>query len=117
MEKTMLTLFRKKAKTMIDYDLNIFMQEIQDPMTDEWYYDPTSWHVHVYKVDGAGHQEVADARPMTPEEIRALGLNNDPYFDGGDAWYGMYGYLQDYASIMPNTIKDYLESFPVYEAS
>lgn len=114
----MLTLFRKKTnKTMIDYDLNIFMQEIQDPNTEEYYYDPTSWSIHVYKVDGQGHQEVDVPRFLTPEEIRALALNNDEYFEGGDCWYGLYGYLKDYEHIMPDSVKQYLNSFPIYETS
>lgn len=56
----------------IDYDLNIFMKEVEDPNTEEYYYDPTSWMVHVYAVDGAGHHEVADPYPLSPEEIRSL---------------------------------------------
>lgn len=112
----MLTLFRKNKKTMIDYDLNIFMQEVED-QHGEWYYDPTSWMIHVYKVDGHGHHEVAEPYRLSVDEIRELHLNNDEYFDGGDAWYGMYGYLKDYAEQMPASIKQYLESFPVYENS
>ncbi len=118
MEKTMLTLLRKKnaGRTLIDYDLNIFMDERED-RNGEWYYDPTSWSIHVYKVDGAGHHEVDEPLRLTVEEIRLLGINNDSYFDGGDAWYGMYGYLKDYWAVLPDTIKEYLEGFPKYETS
>jgi len=118
MEKIMLTLLRNKNKNkkLIDYDLNIFMEEREDH-NGEWYYDPTSWSIHVYKVDGNGHQEVDAPLRLTVEEIRSIGINNDSYFEDGDSWYGMYGYLNDYWEILPDTIKQYLESFPKYEDS
>lgn len=106
---------KNAGRTLIDYDLNIFMREEEDPRTGEWYYDPTSWMIHVYEVDGNGHHEVAEARSLTTEEIRALGVNNDEYFEGGDAWYGMSGYLKDYWDVMPDSLKMYLESFPKYK--
>lgn len=105
---------KNAGRELIDYDLNIFMEEIEDN-TGQWYYDPTSWKVHVYEVDGAGHHEVAEARPLSIEEIRALALNNDSYFEDGDSWYGMAGYLADYWNIMPDSLKMYLESFPKYK--
>lgn len=106
---------KNAGRTEIDYDLNIFMREEEDPRTGEWYHDPTSWMVHVYEVDGTGHHEVAEARPLSIEEIRALALNNDSYFEDGDSWYGMAGYLADYWNIMPDSLKMYLESFPKYK--
>ena len=106
---------KNAGKTEIDYDLNIFMREEEDPRTGEWYYDPTSWMIHVYEVDDKGHQEVNEARALTIEEIRSLGLNNDEYFEGGDAWYGMSGYLKEYWDVLPDSIKQYLESFPKYK--
>jgi hypothetical protein len=116
MEKTMLTSLRSKNtnRTEIDYDLNIFMDEIQDNMGD-WYYDPTSWRIHVYEYTDHGHHEVAPSRQLTVEEIRALALNNDEYFSGGDAWYGMYGYIRHYWDVLPDSLKQYLESFPKYK--
>jgi hypothetical protein len=118
MEKTMLTSLRNKnaGRELIDYDLNIFMQEVEDH-NGQWYYDPTSWMIHVYAYENGGHQELAEPRKLTVEEIRSLGLNNDSYFEGGDCWYGMAGYLQDYWNVMPDSIKMYLESFPKYKDS
>lgn len=106
---------KNKDKTEIDYDLNIFMREVQDPYTGEYYYDPTSWMIHVYECNSGSHREVEDPRALTVQEIRALGLNNDSYFEDGDSWYGMKGYLQDYWHVMPDSIKMYLESFPKYK--
>jgi len=111
----MTSLPNSAESVFIDYDLNIFMKEVEDPNTEEYYYDPTSWMVHVYAVDGAGHHEVADPYPLSPEEIRSLGLNNDEYFEGGDCWYGMYGYLNDYSKMMPESLLAYLSSFPKYK--
>lgn len=109
-----LTRSKNANKTKIDYDLNIFMQEVEDPFGN-YYYDPTSWSIHVYEYEAGSHHEVAEPYMLTPEEIRALGLNNDSYFDGGDSWYGMDGYLKDYWDVMPDSIKLYLESFPKYK--
>lgn len=106
---------KNAGRTLMDYDLNIYMQEEQDPKTEEYYYDPTSWSIHVYSYEGSGHEELAEPRRLTVEEIRALGLNNDSYFEGGDCWYGMSGYLSDYWNVMPDSIKEYLESFPKYK--
>lgn len=105
---------KNAGRTAIDYDLNIFMQDVEDPF-GKFYYDPTSWMIHVYEVDGGGHHEASEARPLSIEEIRALGLNNDDYFSDGDAWYGMAGYLMDYWNVMPDSIKMYLEGFPKYK--
>ena len=100
-----------KLSLEFDYDLNIFMTELQDPTTEEWYYDPTSWKVHVYDCMSGNHVEADDARELTVEEIRSLGLNHDKYFEGGDAWYGMDGFLVDYADKIPDSLSTYLNSF------
>ena len=106
---------KNAGRTEIDYDLNIFMREVQDPHSEEYYYDPTSWMVHVYECNGGTHREVEEPRALTVDEIRSLGLNNDSYFSDGDAWYGMKGYLSDYWTLMPDSLKEYLESFPKYK--
>ena len=105
---------KNTGRTKIDYDLNIFMDEIQDNLGD-WYYDPTSWRMHVYTYEEWGHEEAAPSRQLTVDEIRALALNNDSYFEGGDAWYGMDGYIQTYWDVLPDSLKQYLESFPKYK--
>lgn len=105
---------KNAGRTAYDYDLNIFMQEVEDH-EGNWYYDPTSWMMHVYSVDGNGHHEVDVPRALTVEEIRSLGLNNDSYFSDGDSWYGMQGYLKDYWKVIPDSLKEYLEGFPKYK--
>jgi hypothetical protein len=90
------------------------MQDIEDH-EGNWYYDPTSWTMHVYHVDRSGHHEVDIPRELTVSEIRSLGLNNDPYFKEGDCWYGMEGYLKTYWNVIPDSLKMYLESFPKYK--
>ncbi len=105
---------KNAGRELVDYDLNIFMQEIEDHQGN-WYYDPTSWMIHVYRYEAGNHIEVAIPRQLSTEEIRSLGLNNDEYFEGGDAWYGMEGYLKDYWHVMPDSIKMYLEGFPKYK--
>lgn len=102
------------SATKIDYDLNIFIPEELD-LNNESYWDPANWHIHVYRVDGNGHHEVSEARRLSQEEIISLGLNKDPYFkDEADTWYGYEGFMMDYWSKMPDSLKQYLESFPKY---
>lgn len=111
------TLVRSKnaGRELIDYDLNIFMQEIEDPITGEFYYDPTSWAIDVYEYRGAGHEQLGIMYMLSPEEIRSMGLNNDEYFEGGDCWYGMAGYLKDYWAVLPDSVKQFLEALPKYK--
>lgn len=97
----------------IDYDLNIFIPEELDE-NNKSHWDPANWHIHVYKVEGHGHQEVDRAKRLTQEEIISLGLNKDPYFTDVDSWYGYEGFLFDYWGKMPDSLKQYLESFPKY---
>jgi hypothetical protein len=94
-----------------DLDLNIFMREIENPRTGEFYYDPTSWMVHVYECSSGNHVEAGEAHALTAEEIRSLALNDDEYFEGGDAWYGMDAFLNDYADLIPDSLSKYLNSF------
>jgi len=97
-----------------DYDLNIFIPEEID-QNDKSYWDPANWFIHVYKVEGGAHDYADEARRLTQEEIISLGLNHDEYFTDVDSWYGYDGFLKDYWTKMPDSLKLYLESFPKYK--
>ena len=112
----MLTKRNKNAgKTLIDYDLNIYMPEEYDASTDDYYFDPVSWKIHVYVVGDHGHDEWDAPIELTAEEIKSLGLNRDSYFkDEVDVWYGLDGFRFDYWSKMSDRLKEYFDKLPKY---
>lgn len=112
----MQTLLRNQnaGRELMDYDLNIYIPEELDEQGRS-YWDPASWHIHVYAVDGAGHYEADKSRPLSQQEIISLGLNHDEYFNDVDTWYGYDGFMKDYWSKMPDSLKLYLELFPKYK--
>ena len=111
-----LTTYRNKNKNKrpIDYDLNIYMPEQLDAGGNS-FYDPASWRIHVYKFEGAGHDEWDIPIHLTAEEIIDLGLNQDSYFkDEADVWYGLDGFRIDYWDKMSDRLKMYFDRLPKY---
>ncbi len=111
-----LTIYRNKnhGKRLIDWDLNIFIPEELDEGGDS-VYDPASWSIHVYVYGDNGHDEWDEPIRLTAEEIRALGLNKDPYFkDEVDTWYGLAGFKLDYWDKMSDRLKEYFDRLPKY---
>ena len=97
-----------------DYDLNIFQQEVgtynQD--TGETEYDYAGpWYIDIYDVYGSGHQHVAGPYELTKQEARLLDLGNG-YFDEGDCWYGLDGFLKDYEDYISERMLDVFNSLP-----
>lgn len=110
------TTFRNKNrdKTLIDWDLNIFIPEELDA-GGESYWDPASWKIHVYIVNNNGHEEWDEPINLTAEEIISLGLNHDPYFkDEVDTWYGLDQFKLDYWDKMSDRLKKYFDTLPKY---
>jgi hypothetical protein len=111
------TMYRNKNrnKTLIDYDLNIYMPEEYDDISDEYYFDPSNWKIHVYIVNDRGHEEWDEPLHLTAEEIRHLGLNRESYFkDEQDVWYGLEGFRLDYWDRMSDRLKEYFDRLPKY---
>ena len=111
------TMIRNKnaGKTLIDWDLNIFMPEEWDEEKDDSYYDPASWMIHLYAHRDNDHNEWDDPIGLTAEEIQSLGLNRDPYFkDEVDVWYGLAGFRKDYWSKLSDRLKEYFDRLPKY---
>lgn len=100
--------------TLFDYDLNIFQREEEffNEETHETYYDYVGpWYIDVYEVNPPGHQHVAGPFELTDLESRMLGLGTG-YFDEPDCWYGLDGFLVDYADSIHPRISALLNSFP-----
>ncbi len=115
MSQPMLAKRNKNAdKRPIDYDLNIFIPEQLDEGGDS-VYDPANWHIHVYVHADGAQDEWDDPIQLTAEEIRALGLNKDPYFrDEVDTWYGLEGFRYEYWDKMSDRLKMYFDRLPKY---
>lgn len=113
----MIALRNKNAgKTLIDYDLNIFMPEEFDEEAEDYYFDPSSWLIHVYRYMGNTHVEHAEPIALTAGEIKSLGLNRDSYFrDEVDVWYGLDGFRKEYWHKMSDRLKEYFDALPKYE--
>jgi len=110
------TMYRNKNrnKTLIDYDLNIYMPEELDEGGNS-YWDPASWKIHVYIVNRYGHEEFDEPVKLTAEEIMALGFNRDEYFSNEqDVWYGLDGFRMEYWNRMSDRLKQYFDQLPKY---
>ena len=97
--------------TKFDYDLNIFKRE-QEVSTGV--YDHVGpWYMHLYQVDARGHQELGQAFELTESEANNL-INNDPYFDEPDVWYGLEGFLVEKGRLLSERLTRMFNSLPVY---
>jgi hypothetical protein len=104
-------------KTLIDYDLNIYMPEELDESKDS-YWDPASWRIHVYIVsnakNGYGHEEWDEPIRLTADEIVQLGFNQDEEFSDPDSWFGLDGFRLHYWDKMSDRLKKYFDELPKY---
>ena len=111
------TLLRNKnaGKTLIDWDLNIYMPEQVDAELDDYYYDPASWKIHVYAHRDGDQNEWDDPIVLTAEEIQSIGFNRDSYFkDEVDLWYGLDGFRREYWSKLSDRLKQTFDELPKY---
>lgn len=106
----------KKENTVsnsYDYDLNIFQQELISE--NEWgdlsfeYGGP--WYIDIYNVLGSGHTHVLGPIELTKQEARLLDLGRG-YFDEGDCWYGLDGFLKDYQDYISPRLIEIFEKLP-----
>lgn len=106
---------KNAGKTLIDWDLNIFMPEEYDSVADDYYFDPACWKIHVYAYKEGNHDEWDEPINLTADEIKGLGLNRDSYFrDETDVWYGLDGFRTEYWSKMSDRLKEYFDRLPKY---
>ena len=83
-------------ETLLDYDLNVFRQEVEQADGQYAYADP--WYIEIYLCITEGN--AVDKREvglieLTSEESAKLQLGTG-YFDYDDSWYGFDGFLKDY---------------------
>lgn len=106
---------KNAGKTLIDWDLNIFMPEEYDADKDDYFFDPACWKIHVYAYKEGNHDEWDDPINLTAEEIKSLGLNRDSYFrDETDVWYGLDGFRTEYWNKFSDRLKEYFDRLPKY---
>lgn len=96
----------------LDYDLNIFRQEVEQADGQYAYADP--WYLDIYVVDGAGHQQLGEPYELTPEETKVLQLGTG-YFTDDDSWYGLDGFLKDYEHQISDRLWDIFNALPTHK--
>lgn len=98
-------------ETLLDYDLNIFRQEVEQD--GKWVYaDP--WFIEIYLVITEGN--AVDKREvglieLTPEESAKLQLGSG-YFNEDDCWYGFDGFIEDYEHQISDRLWDIFNALP-----
>jgi len=107
---------KNKHKTLIDYDINVFVREEYNRETGESYWNTDQWYLHVYNYDdGRNPFEVGTPFLLTKEEAFAMNfLEHDDIDDGMDGWMSMDHLLEEYKDVISDRIREYLEGFPKY---
>jgi hypothetical protein len=111
--------------TTIDYDLNIFRQEVEVP--DESLVDPSEdtvfeyrdpWYLDIIIHENGSQYHYNELLPnielpieLTPEEAKVLDLGNG-YFTDDDSWYGLEGFLKDYEYQISDRLWDIFNALP-----
>ena len=100
--------------TEFDYDLNIFKRELLNAENEYEHAGP--WYIHIYEVDGAGHQELGEPIELTEIESNSL-IESDPYFQNHepDLWYGLSGVIADKDHLLSQRLKDIFYGLPTYK--
>ena len=115
----MLTMERRNknaSKTLIDYDVNVYVREEYNAETGESFWNEDQWYLHVYDYNNGDSIEVGTPFLLTKEETFAMNfLGMDDIDESLDGWMGMSYMLENYWGQMSDRIREYLESFPKYK--
>ena len=115
----MLTMERRNknaSKTLIDYDVNVYVREEYNAETGESFWNEDQWYLHVYDYKDGDSIEVGTPFLLTKEESFAMNfLGMDDIDESLDGWMGMSYMLENYWGQMSDRIREYLESFPKYK--
>lgn len=115
----MLTMERRNknaSKTLIEYDVNVFVREEYNADTGESYWNQDQWYLHVYDYNNGDSIEVGTPFLLTKEESFAMNfLGMDDIDESLDGWMGLDYMLENYWDQMSDRIREYLESFPKYK--
>jgi len=116
MVNLMISRNKNKHKTIIDYDVNVYVLEEYNHDTRESYWDPAKWYLHVYDYNDGQQEEVSRPYLLTKEEAFAMNfLEHDDIDDGMDGWMSMDHLMEEYKDVMSDRIREYLEGFPKYK--
>ena len=117
MVNLMISRNKNKHKTVIDYDVNVYVREEYNAETGESFWNEDQWYLHVYNYDGGRNPfEVGTPFLLTKEESFAMNFLGMDDIDGGlDGWMSMEHLMENYWSQMSDRIREYLEGFPKYE--
>ena len=111
------TLVRNKNanKTLIDYDVNVYVLEDYNYDTKESFWNTEQWYLHVYDYNEGNHKEISMPFLLTAEESFAMNFENAGDIDAGlDGWMDLYHLRTFYKDQMSDRILRYLEAFPKY---
>ena len=107
---------KNAGKTLIEYDVNVYVREEYNQETGESYWNEDQWYLHVYDYNGGDSIEVGTPFLLTKEESFAMNFLEMDDIDGSlDGWMSMDYMLENYWSQMSDRIREYLESFPKYK--
>lgn len=107
---------KNAGKTLIEYDVNVYVREEYNQETGESYWNEDQWYLHVYDYNNGESIEVGTPFLLTKEESFAMNfLGMDDIDEGLDGWMGMDYMLENYWNQMSDRIREYLESFPKYK--
>jgi hypothetical protein len=105
--------------TKFDYDLNIYRLEEQVGLDADAFpiYEYTDqWYVDIYEHLGGDQVHVAGPFPITAQQRDLLKCGVEgTYFYEDDAWYGMWGFLDDYQAVLLPELASILTSLPKFK--
>ena len=102
-------------KTLIDYDINIFVREEYSAETGETYWNTDQWYLHVYDYNSGDPIEVSSPFLLTKAESFAMNFVERGDVDEAlDGWTSLDYLLENYREEMGDRVLEYLESFPKY---
>ena len=107
---------KNAGKTLIEYDVNVYVLENYNLETGESTWNEDQWYLHVYDYNGGAHEEISSPFLLTKEESFAMNfMGTGDIDDGLDGWMTMDSLLEDYREQMSDRIREYLETFPKYK--
>lgn len=107
---------KNKNKTIIDYDVNVYVREEYNHETRESFWNEDRWYLHVYDYNDGASEEVSTPFLLTKEESFAMNFMGMEDIDEGlDGWMSMDYLMENYRPQMSDRIIEYLESFPKYK--
>ena len=111
------TMYRNqnRDKTLIDYDVNVYVLEEYNHDTGESWWNTNQWYLHVFDYNDGCHEEISSPFLLTNEESFAMNFIERDEVDGSlDTWMSMDYLMENYRPVMSDRILRYLESFPKY---